>query len=143
MKKTNLKIMLFLLVASMCGLYAEVPSAIELMDEVQPSKREIYSWYENLPEIRTKTGDPTPASVIVQVVLGYTADDTDAKNEITARRVEIQDYLRKYFNSKKLIELIPQNEDALMLEIKNGINDILISSSIKDVRFLTLEIIEQ
>ena len=84
-----------------------------------------------------------PASVIVNVVLGYKKDDKVASNEITARTVEIQDYLRKYFSSKKAAELRPQNEDMLKLEIKNDINDILTSSSIRDVRFLKFEVVEQ
>ena len=103
----------------------------------------MYEWYQSLPDIRAKTIDPIPASVIVNVVLGYKVDDKVASNELTARKIEIQDYLRKYFSSKKVIELKPQNEDMLKLEIKNDINDILTSSSIKDVRFLKFDVVEQ
>jgi len=115
---------------------------VPITEPYQP-KREVYSWYESLPDIRTKTDDPIPASVIVKVVLGYAIEDNTASSEITARRIEIQDYLRRYFTSKKIVELTPRNEAALKLEIKNDINDILTQSAIKDVLFSTFEVIEQ
>ncbi len=117
-------------------------TAVPVSQEYQP-KRPEYEWYRSLPDVRAKTVDTVPASVIVNVVLGYKKDDKVASNEITARTVEIQDYLRKYFSSKKAAELRPQNEDMLKLEIKNDINDILTSSSIRDVRFLKFEVVEQ
>ncbi|MGI5172198.1 flagellar basal body-associated FliL family protein [Treponema sp. OMZ 840] len=117
-------------------------TAVPISQEYAP-KRDVYEWYQALPDVRAKTIDPLPASVIVNVVLGYKVDDKVASKEITDRKVEIQDYLRKYFSSKKIIELRPQNEDMLKLEIKNDINDILTSSSIRDVRFLKFEVVEQ
>ncbi len=118
-------------------------SAVIPINEEYTPQREVYSWYKSIPDIRTKTNDPIPASVIVHVVLGYQLEDAVASSEITARQVELQDYLRKYFSSKKSSELTPMNEDALKLEIKNDINDLLTQSSIKDVRFLTFEVIQQ
>lgn len=121
---------------------APATTAVPISQEYTP-KRDVYEWYQSLPDVRAKTIDPIPASVIVNVVLGYKVDDKVASNELTARKIEIQDYLRKYFSSKKIIELKPQNEDMLKLEIKNDINDILTSSSIKDVRFLKFDVVEQ
>ncbi|WP_314847334.1 flagellar basal body-associated FliL family protein [Treponema lecithinolyticum] len=131
-------------VVTMSIINSNSPStaAVPVSQEYQP-KRPEYDWYQSIPEVRAKTVDTMPASVIVNVVLGYKKDDKVASNEITARKVEIQDYLRKYFSSKKIAELRPQYEDMLKLEIKNDINDILTSSSIRDVRFLKFEIVEQ
>lgn len=131
-------------VVTMSIINSNSPStaAVPVSQEYQP-KRPEYDWYQSIPEVRAKTVDAMPASVIVNVVLGYKKDDKVASNEITARKVEIQDYLRKYFSSKKIAELRPQYEDMLKLEIKNDINDILTSSSIRDVRFLKFEIVEQ
>ncbi|MFI3258006.1 MAG: flagellar basal body-associated FliL family protein [Spirochaetales bacterium] len=124
------------------GTNQTATTAIPVSADYTP-QREVYSWYENLPDIRTKTDDAIPASVVVTVVLGYDLDNTTTSSEITARRIEIQDYLRKYFSSKRRAELTPQNEDALKLEIKNDINDILTQSAIRDVRFLSFDIVEQ
>lgn len=112
------------------------------MTEDFTSKREVLDWYSSLGQIRTKTNDILPTSVIVEVVLGYKSQDKVTSAEITQRQIEIRDFLRRYFRNKESAEL--NNEDALRIEIRNAINDdILSTSKIKDVRFLSLEVIEQ
>ena len=112
--------------------------------EEYTSNKEILDWYSSLGSIRTKTSDVNPASVIVEVVLGYKKDDKATSTEITQRTVELKDFLRRYFTQKSYEELKPQNEEALRIEIRNAINDSILSSSkIKDVRFMTLDVIQQ
>ena len=118
-------------------------TAIASTEEIT-TKREQLDWYTSLQQIRTKTNDPIPASVLVDVVLGYKKDDKATSTEITSRNVEIRDFLRRYFTGKSSLELKPGNEEALRIEIRNTINDDILSTSrIKDVRFLSLEVIEQ
>lgn len=108
------------------------------------SKREVLDWYTSLGQISTKTSDSIPASVIVEVVLGYKQADKAASTEITQRQIEIKDYLRRYFTELTIEDLRPRNEEKRRIEIRNAINDdILSSSKIRDVRFLSLQIIEQ
>ena len=108
------------------------------------SKRELLSWYNSIGSIKTKTCDEVPASVIVEVVLGYKIDDKTTATEITQRQIEIKDFLRRYFTGKTAAELRPNNEAKLQMEIRNTINDyILITSRIKDLKFLTLDVLEQ
>lgn len=105
--------------------------------------REVLDWY-TIETIRTKSSDASPASVIVDVVLGYKSQDKVASTEITQRKIEIKDFIRRYFTQKSVNELKPQNEREMQIEIRNSINDdILTSSKIKDVRFMGLETIEQ
>lgn len=105
--------------------------------------REVLDWY-TIEQIRTKTSDANPASVVVEVVLGYKSQDKVTSTEITQRKVEIKDFIRRYFTSKTVNELKPQNENVMRIEIRNAINDdILTGSKIKDVRFMSLETIEQ
>lgn len=107
-------------------------------------KREVLDWYTSLGQISTKTSDALPASVIVEVVLGYKKEDKAASTEITSRQIEIKDFLRRYFTEMTVEDLRPKNEDKRRIEIRNAINDdILSSSKIKDVRFLSLQVIEQ
>ncbi len=107
-------------------------------------KREVLDWYTSLGQISTKTSDLLPASVIVEVVLGYKKEDKAASTEITSRQIEIKDFLRRYFTEMTVNDLRPKNEDKRRIEIRNAINDdILSSSKIKDVRFLSLQVIEQ
>lgn len=112
--------------------------------EEYSATRELLDWYTSLGSLRTKTSDAIPASVVVDVVLGYKKEDKATSTEITQRSIELKDFLRRYFTQKTAEELAPQNEENLKIEIRNAINDqILSSSKIKDVRFMQLDVIAQ
>jgi flagellar FliL protein len=114
------------------------------ISEVYTGKSDQLSWYTSIGQTRTKSSDALPATVIGDVVIGYTLDDKLASTEITARQIEIRDFLRRYFSERTIEELAPRNEDRLRIEIRNRINDdILTSSKIRDVRFLTLDVMPQ
>ena len=105
------------------------------------TKRELLDWYNSLGAIRTRTNEQNPATVVVDVVLGYKKDDKATSTEITQRTIELKDFLRRYFTQKTADELKPQNEENLKIEIRNAINDSILSSSkIKDVRFMQLDV---
>ncbi len=107
------------------------------------SKREELDWYQSIGQISTTTSDTPSANVIVEVVLGYKTEDKAASAEITKRQIEIKDFLRRYFKAKSKNELRVQDEDKLKMEIRNSINDdILTKSKIRDVKFMTLTVIE-
>ena len=109
--------------------------------EEYSTKRELLDWYNSLGAIRTRTNEQNPATVIVDVVLGYKKDDKATSTEITQRTIELKDFLRRYFTQKTADELKPQNEENLKIEIRNAINDSILSSSkIKDVRFMQLDV---
>lgn len=101
-------------------------------------------WYQAIGQISTQTVDNPPASVMVEVVLGYKTDDKAASTEITKRQIQIKNFLRQYFSSKSKSQLKGvQNEKKLSMEIRNSINDdILQNSKIRDVLFLQLNVIE-
>ncbi|MDR3284350.1 MAG: flagellar basal body-associated FliL family protein [Treponema sp.] len=114
------------------------------VSEVYKGKQEVLSWYTSMGTIRTRTSDAIPASVVVEAVLGYRTEDNAASSEITARQVEIKDFLRRYFTEKTRDELGPKNEEKLRIEIRNAINDdILSNSKIRDVKFLQLDFFDQ
>jgi len=103
-----------------------------------------YDWYTSLDQIRTSTNDVIPASVTVTIALGYKKDDKAASTEITEKRIEIIDFLRRYFSSKTAAELSFSREDYLREEIRNQINDdILSNSKIRDVRFTQKDVTQQ
>ncbi len=108
------------------------------------TKRDVYDWYTSLDQINTNTDEEHPSSVRVQVALGYKKDDKAAATEITARRIEITDFLRRFFSEQTANDLKPQNEEELRLNIRDQINDeILSDTSIKDVRFTALDVVQQ
>ena len=120
-------------------------TAIPTSEEYVSGQREIYDWYTSIGTIQTTTCDDIPATVRVDVALGYKKDDKATSTEITLRTVELKDFLRRYFSGKTASELRnTNNEDNLKNELKNGINDKILSSSrIRDVVFLQKDVIEQ
>ncbi len=120
-------------------------TAIPTSEEYVSGQREIYDWYTSLGIIQTTTCDEPPATVRIDVALAYKKDDKTTSTEITQRTVELKDYLRRYFRGKSAAELKnSNNEDKLKMEIRNGINDLILSGSkIRDISFDQLDVIEQ
>ena len=101
-------------------------------------------WYTSLNEIQTRTSDPTPASVVVNIFLGYKKEDKVTSTEITAQRIPIRDFLRNYFAAKTAEELTPRNEGNIKIEIRNEINDTILNrGKIKAVSFDKLNVVAQ
>jgi flagellar FliL protein len=118
-------------------------TAIPISEEYT-GKRELLDWYTSLGVVRAKTSDAISSSVTVEVVLGYKKDDKATASEITGRTIELKDFLRRYFTEKSAAELKPQNEEKLRIELRNAINDdILSTTKIKDVRFLQFDVVGQ
>ncbi|MBN1617641.1 MAG: flagellar basal body-associated FliL family protein [Spirochaetales bacterium] len=113
------------------------------VSEEYTGSREVMLWYrEPLGTLQTRTSDTTPASVIVEVALGYPVEDKATPAELSARLVELKDFLRAFFSRKTAAEL--RNEEKVKIEIRNAINDnILAKTKIRDVRFVKYEIVEQ
>ena len=112
--------------------------------EEYTQQREDYDWYTSLDQVRTQTSDAIPASVVVQVALGYKKEDKAAATEITSRRIEIIDFLRRYFSTKTQEELRPENEEVLKQQIRDQINDDILSNSrIRAVMFTAKDVVSQ
>ncbi len=124
----------------MQGNNSNSTSVIQTGEEYS-TKREALAWYTSIGQSTYTTIDVPAASVTVEVILGYKEDDKVASTEITKRQYEIKDYFRRYFSSKSKNELRVQDEDKLRLEIKNAINDdILTGAKIYDVLFLQFSV---
>ena len=137
-------VVVVIITVKITGKNSTTVTAIPASEEYVSGQREIYDWYTSLGIIQTTTADDPPATVRVDVALAYKKDDKAASSEITARLVELKAFLRRYFSSKTAAELRnPNNEDALENEIKNGINDKILSSSrIRDVVFQQKDVIQ-
>ena len=116
---------------------AAYPSASE---EYQGSV-EILSWYD-IPEIRTRTSDENPYTVIVDPKLGYESESKKIQTELIARREQIIDMMRRYFSRRTASELTPQYEDEIKAELEEQINRIMDSKGIEDIVFLQFNVIE-
>jgi flagellar FliL protein len=106
-------------------------------------RRPEYTYYTNIDLIRTFTNDPTPASVVVKVVLGYDMNDRLAPTELTNRQYEITAFVRQFFALKTADELKPEDEAQLLQEIREALNTrILQTTKIRSVLFQQLDVIQ-
>lgn len=106
-------------------------------------KRPQLSWFTTIGVIRTRTKDPTPYSVVVNVILGYDLNDKNAQTELTNRLYELKDFIRNFFSNKYAADLSPENESDLKIQIKTALNEsILQNAKVREVLFQQLDVIE-
>jgi flagellar basal body-associated protein FliL len=105
-------------------------------------KEEQLSWYDAIPEIRTRTSDENATTVIVKVNIGYERENKAVQTELIARTPRIQDQIRRFFAMKTSDELTPANEEELKIELEEMINRIMADGRIKEVIFLDFNIME-
>jgi len=95
----------------------------------------IYATYTNIDQISTNTIDREPWSIIVKVNLAYDEADKTIQTELTARRYQLQDALRNFFSTKRIAQLMPEQEAILKEELRETLNRMLTKPAIKDVYF--------
>jgi flagellar FliL protein len=101
-----------------------------------------YEYFTTLGEIRTRTIDNEPSSIVVKINLGFEKGDKDTPTMLTARIHQMRDRLRNYFSSKTADYLAPKNEQRLKEEIREDLNNMLSKPSIKEVLFEKLDVIK-
>jgi flagellar protein FliL len=106
------------------------------------AKDPVLEWYRSLEEVRGRTADETPHTVVANVFLGYAKGNKAINIELGERTPEIRDILRSFFTSKKADEIRPEMEEALKAEIKERINMILTEGKIDKVIFDNLVVVE-
>ncbi|MFQ3621647.1 MAG: flagellar basal body-associated FliL family protein [Spirochaetales bacterium] len=105
-------------------------------------KEPIYDWYTNIGEIRARTADDAPHTIIVDVRVGYRQGDKAMQAELIARTPQLRDIIRRFFTSKRAEELKPVNEEKLKIELRDQLNAIMTSNKIQRVIFDTFTVIE-
>jgi flagellar protein FliL len=96
-----------------------------------------------LPEMRLSTSDKPPATVVVKVLIGYEKNNKALANELTDRKLQMIDRLRRYFSSKKAEDLQPDKETKLKEELRSELNNMTKAKGIRDILFEKLQTIEQ
>lgn len=106
-------------------------------------KKPELSWFTTIGVIRTRTKDPTPYSVVVNVIIGYDFNDKNAQTELTNRLYELKDFVRNYFSNKYAADLKPENERNLKIEIREALNTtILQKARAREILFQQLDVVE-
>jgi len=82
-----------------------------------------YSFYDQIGSIHVRTRDfPVSSSVSVDMIIGYDLGDLQAGAELIARRLELREFVRRYFVGKYAAELAPEREEELKEEIREILN---------------------
>lgn len=108
---------------------ANVPSSENISQN-----RDVLSWSKEIvAENQTSDG----GKVSLSVVLAY--NDKNTATEITAQNDIIAVYLKNLIAQKTTADFSPKNEAALQTEIRDYINDNIITGRVRDVRFMELD----
>jgi flagellar FliL protein len=102
-----------------------------------------YQMFTLLGPVTTRTRDPVPYTVRVDMIIGYDMNDTSASGEFTQRQYELRDFLRRYFMQKTAAELRPENEEQVKREIRELLNtQVLDKARVRIILFNTLDVME-
>jgi len=106
-------------------------------------RKPIFAWYTDIGTVTTRTKDEMSHSVSVVMNIGYDQADQTAFSELSGRKFELQDFVRRYFAGKYAEELTPENEERLKQEIKETLNKrYLETARVRDITFTKFDVME-
>jgi flagellar FliL protein len=114
-------------------------------------RKPVFDWYTDIGTVTTKTRDDPEKAHTVSVVmnLGYDSKNTDPDvntatySELSGRKYELQDFVRRYFAQKYADELKPENEERLKQDIKEQLNKRLLDKGrVRDITFTKFDVME-
>jgi len=109
--------------------FATVPSSENISQN-----RDVLSWSKEIAaENKTSDGDKVSLSVV------FAYNDKNTATEITAQNDTIAVYLKNLIAQKTTADFSPKNEAALQAEIRDYINDNIITGRVREVRFMELD----
>ncbi|MDR2601206.1 MAG: flagellar basal body-associated FliL family protein [Spirochaetaceae bacterium] len=111
--------------------------------EAYVAVKPVYSMFTMIGDVITRTKDATPWNVLVNMIIAYDLDDTATSAELIARQYELRDFVRRFFSSKTVQELQPENEFKLKQEIREQLNtQILDKARAREILFDKLDLME-
>jgi len=100
-----------------------------------------FQYFDGIGVIRANTRDPLPYTVVVNMAIGFDMGDNAAHTEITARRLQLHDFMLFYFKSKTADELRPENMPRIRQEMLEHINTrILNSARAREILFTQFDV---
>ncbi|WP_461256088.1 flagellar basal body-associated FliL family protein [Treponema sp. R80B11-R83G3] len=107
-------------------------------------KRPEYNYFDMIGSMTVRTKDfPVSSTVSVEMILGYDLGDNNASAELTSRRYELRDFVRRFFAAKTAAELAPEREEELKYEIREQLNTrFLDTARVRLVLFNKLDVME-
>ena len=101
-----------------------------------------FQYYDGIGVIRVNTRDPLPYTVIINMAIGFDLGDNAALAEITARRLQLHDFMLFFFMARTADELRPENMPRIRQEMLEHINTrILNSARVREILFTQFDVI--
>jgi Flagellar basal body-associated protein len=116
-------------------------ATIETSEDYQAATP-IFQYVDTIGEIRTRTADAEPSSVVVRIQLGLDLQDKDTGVELNQRMPQIRDYLRQYFTAKYAEDLAPDKEAIIKDDLKENLNRMLSKPTVREVLFGQLTVVK-
>lgn len=113
-----------------------INTGIVVVDDYTSQNNELLSWFNDI-SFNAVTSDG--AVVSVGVAMGYKKNELSTETEILRQKAVVAVSLQKIISSKTRADLSPRNEDALCIELRNNINDLLSGARVRQVRFTQLD----
>lgn len=104
------------------------------------------TYVESTPEFSFFELNPISArtldgySITIELTIGYDLNDQNANNELLNRRIQLNDFIRRYFLSKNSSEIVPDKEEFIKNEIKEMLNTRFLDNA--RIRFLLFNKLE-
>jgi len=106
-------------------------------------RKPVFDWYTDIGTVTTRTKDEQSYSVSVVMNIGYEKGDLNASTELSQRKVELQDFVRRFFAGKFAEDLKPENEERLKKEIQEMLNKrYLETARVRDIAFTKFDVME-
>lgn len=117
------------------------PAVTVSVSEEYQQATPVYQYVTTIGEIRARTIDKEPSSLVIKLNLGFDLSDKEAPNMVTQRLPQLRDFLRSYFSQKFAQDLTPDKESVLKEELRENINRILSKPSLKEVLFEKFDVV--
>lgn len=96
----------------------------------------IYTWFQQIEELRGSTADEVRTTYIVEPFLGYDGENEALTTELIDRRIQLVGIFNDYFGARTANELQGQdNKVRVEQELQDQINRILRSGQVRDIVF--------
>ena len=96
----------------------------------------IYTWFEQIGELRGSTADEVRTTYIVEPFLGYDGENEQLTTELIQRRIQLVGIFNDYFGARSTRQLEgPANKLSVEQELQDSINRILRNGRIEDIVF--------
>lgn len=101
----------------------------------------VYSWYQEIPELRGVTSDQVARTYVVDVQIGYEFENSGVTNDIINQKIPLTDMLNTWFASQQAEYLLDvNNRDEIRKRLQAEIQKIV--PEVQQVAFTKYQVLD-